>query len=122
MSIFIHCVTDLQFGHIDRIIRETGKDFEDREHIIYVNAAYKDDSTVLGKLIHDFTFSDPDDMMIPEISRNANEWKNTKKGVDSMCKLVEDYVREEKNNLTNVIKKAPFGVLFCGKISVRCPC
>ena len=89
--------------HINGIIQETGKNFEDRDHIIYINAAYKDSSTVLGKLIHDFTCRDPKDMLIPEISRTANEWKNTKKGVDGMCKPVEEYAKEyaEKEKIRN---------------------
>ena len=39
--------------------------------------------------------SDPKDMIVPEIAEYANEWKNTKKGVDGMCKAVEDYAKEK---------------------------
>lgn len=47
---------------IDRQITNTGKAFDDGEHIIYVNGANKDASTELGKLMHDFFCTDPDDM------------------------------------------------------------
>ncbi len=40
---------------------ENGVPFGDDAHIIYVNAAYQDD-TPLGKLMHDFRCVDPDEM------------------------------------------------------------
>ena len=44
--------------------------------------------------------SDPKDMIVPEIAECANMWKNTKKGVDGMCKAVEDYAKEKELNKT----------------------
>ena len=44
---------NLPIYHFDRIIRETGKMFNDESHIIYVNSQIKDE-TALGKLMHDF--------------------------------------------------------------------
>ena len=92
--------------HIDRIVREINEEFKDGEHIIYINASYKDDTTKLGKLVHDFLCSDPKDMIVPEISKCANEWKNTKKGVDSMCAEVERYANEKAlEKTTNFVIK-----------------
>ena len=81
--------------HVDRIIREIDEEFRDGEHIIYLNASYKNKNWELGKLLHDFMCSDPKDMVLPEISECAYEWKNTKKGVDSMCAEVEKYATEK---------------------------
>ncbi|HAG05102.1 MAG TPA: hypothetical protein DCG28_06620 [Lachnospiraceae bacterium] len=81
--------------HVDRIIREIDEEFRDGEHIIYLNASYKNKNSELGKLLHDFMCSDPKDMVLPEISECAYEWKNTKKGVDSMCAEVEKYATEK---------------------------
>ena len=81
--------------HIDRMVREINEEFKDGEHIIYINASYKDDTTILGNLLHDFMCSKPEDMIVPEIAECANEWKNTKKGVDSMCAEVEKYANEK---------------------------
>ena len=39
---------------IERVIRETNETFNDGTKIIYVNTSYKDTSTKLGQLIHDF--------------------------------------------------------------------
>ena len=51
--------------HIDRIVRETGNLFDDREHIIYVNGSYTDVSTELGQLMADFRERDPSKMVSP---------------------------------------------------------
>lgn len=53
---------------IDRQITNTGKAFDDGEHIIYVNGENKDASTELGKLMHDFFCTDPDDMHYKELA------------------------------------------------------
>lgn len=39
--------------HIDRVIKETGENFGDEAHILYVNGAYRDESPI-GILMHDF--------------------------------------------------------------------
>ena len=58
----------LPIAHIDRIIRENGKEFGDEEHFIYVDSS-KDDGGELGRLMH--------------------ELKETEKGVEHMCKEME---------------------------------
>jgi hypothetical protein len=40
--------------YIERIIKETKEEFGDGSHIIYVNGAYKDDDSAIGRMIHDF--------------------------------------------------------------------
>lgn len=63
--------------HVDRIVREIDEEFKNGEYIIYINALYKDDTTELGKLVHDFLCSDTKDMVVPEIAECVNSWKNT---------------------------------------------
>ena len=56
---------------IERMNMATGELFNDREHILYVNGAYRDDSD-LGKLMHDFSCWNPDEMhfeMLKAITR-----------------------------------------------------
>lgn len=43
---------DLPIYHIDKTIRENGKNFESGQHIIYVNSKKQED-TELGRLMHD---------------------------------------------------------------------
>ena len=47
--------------HFERRLAETGEYFGDGSHILYVNGAFRDDSP-LGKLMHDFSCTDPNDM------------------------------------------------------------
>lgn len=54
----------LPIYHIERTIQETGMPFGDGAHIIYVNSQIKDD-TKLGRLMQDFTCTNPDDMNYP---------------------------------------------------------
>ena len=77
---------------------ETQKDlvrlpFEDRQYILYVNASYKGDDDI-GRLMHDFLCSDPDDMFTEMLAEKARYLKTDPKGVDIMCKAMED-LREE---------------------------
>lgn len=67
--------------------------FEDRQHILYVNASYKGDNP-LGRLMHDFMCADPDEMYTPLLADKARYLKTDPKGVESMCKAMEE-LREE---------------------------
>ena len=79
----------LPIYHIDRIIRETGSDFGDESHIIYVNAQIRDE-TALGRLMHDFACTDPQDMYYDLLARRVHYFKADEKGVAAMCKVMED--------------------------------
>ena len=76
--------------HIDRIVRETGNMFDDREHIIYVNGSYTDVSTELGQLMADFRERDPSKMASPILRERARYFKEAPEGVDIMCRAVEE--------------------------------
>lgn len=84
--------------HVDRFIQETEEFFCDGSHIIYVNATYRDDSD-LGKLMHDFNCSNPDDMNYQVLAQTARYYKEDKEGISTMCKAVEDMIREEKKSM-----------------------
>lgn len=79
--------------HIDRYIKETEEIFGDGSHIIYVNAAYRDD-TELGKLMHDFSVTEPDDMNYKVLADAANYYKKDKEGIQTMCKAMEDMITD----------------------------
>ena len=79
---------------IERINTKTNKLFNDGEHIIYINASYKDDTTPLGKLLHDFLCSDPNEMKTPELAERTRTFKETPKGVSYMCEIIEKLQEE----------------------------
>ena len=97
---------------IDRQITNTGKAFDDGEHIIYVNGADKDASTELGKLMHDFFCTDPDDMHYKELADKVRYFKEDEKGVAAMCKVMEDMRNEavEKDRIQNAIEMLKDGL------------
>ncbi len=85
----------LPIYHIDRIVRETGKPFDDGSHIIYVNAQHKND-TPLGKLMHDFSCTGAEDMNYPVLAERVRYFKEDVKGATTMCREVEQLAKEER--------------------------
>ncbi len=79
---------------IDRQITTIGEPFDDGEHIIYVNGENKDSATELGKLMHDFYCTDPDDMNYTLLADKARYFKEDEEGVAYMCKVMEDMRNE----------------------------
>ena len=67
--------------------------FGDGSHILYVNGKYRGDDEI-GKLIHDLSCTDPDDMNNEALADRARYYKKNEKGVMAMCKIMEDIARE----------------------------
>ena len=84
--------------HINRIIEETGKAFDDGAHIIYVNGAYQDNSP-LGLLMHDFSCKNPADMHYKLLADRTRYFKENEKGVAAMCKIMEELIDNEKKEI-----------------------
>ena len=85
----------LPIYHVDRVIRETGELFEDESHIIYVNSQIKDD-TELGKLMHDFSCTKPQDMYYKILADRVRYFKEDEKGVLTMCREMENMRKAER--------------------------
>ncbi len=87
----------LPIYNIERIITQTKKLFGDDSHIIYINGAYKNYDSEIGKLIFDFLCRDPAQMKNQEIAELTKFFKNGK-GKTTMFKKVssayEDGVAE----------------------------
>ncbi len=80
--------------HIDRMIKETGKPFNDMAHIIYVNGENRS-KTKLGKLMQDFHCTEAKDMYYKLIADRVRYFKETQKGRNEMCAIVEEYAAEK---------------------------
>lgn len=80
---------------VERVNITTGKPFADGEHILYVNGEYRDDSDI-GKLMHDFNCTDAADMNFKLLADRTRYLKENPKGVNEMCKVIEDMRREER--------------------------
>ena len=101
--------------HIDRVIKETGELFGDEEHIVYVNGAYQDESP-LGKLMHDFSCSNPEDMYYKLLADRTRYFKEDEKGVAEMCELMEDLVDSGKKDDR---EEKALRMLNSGRISIE---
>ena len=85
----------LPIAHIDRIIRENGKEFGDEEHFIYVDSS-KNDGGELGRLMHDFRVKEAKEMQAGALKDRVRELKETEKGVEHMCKEMEQLCDEAR--------------------------
>lgn len=103
----------LPIYHIERTIQETGMPFGDGAHIIYVNSQIKDD-TKLGRLMQDFTCTNPDDMNYLVLAQRVRYFKEDTKGVATMCRAFEE-VREEGERRKAI--EATKRLLLGGKLS-----
>ena len=73
---------------IQRMNLTTGKPFHDGAHILYVNGEYRGDSDI-GKLMHDFNCTDPDEMKIELLAQGTRYLKESPEGVSEMCREME---------------------------------
>ena len=97
---------------IEDVNRTTGKPFNDRRHIVYVNASYNDLTTEIGKLMHDFLCDNPDEMLCKPMAERADYLKRHQKGASEMCDITEEIreegrreVREEMRGLTEELRE-----------------
>ena len=78
---------------VERCFLESGEVFGDGSHILYVNGAYRDE-TPIGKLMHDFSCTDPANMYYDELAERVRFFKEDKEGISIMCKAMEDMRNE----------------------------
>lgn len=64
--------------------------FDDGCNIMYINGDYRG-KDALGKLMHDFSTPDADKMYYAELASKVRYHKQDSKGVQTMCKVVEEY-------------------------------
>ncbi len=81
--------------HIRRYVEtDEGKElFGDGSHILYVNGKYRGNDEI-GRLMHDFSCADPDEMNYETLAKRARYFKQDEEGVKAMCKMLEDMRNE----------------------------
>ncbi|MBQ9275326.1 MAG: hypothetical protein IJ228_10960, partial [Succinivibrio sp.] len=79
---------------IERMMMELKQPFNDGSHIVYVNGESRDSATALGRLMHDFFCTDPDDMYYPELANKARYFKENAKGVATMSSVLDEMKKE----------------------------
>ncbi|MCM1184063.1 MAG: PD-(D/E)XK nuclease family transposase [Roseburia sp.] len=78
---------------VERCFLDTKERFADGTHILYVNGAYRDDTPV-GRLMHDFSCTDAADMYYGVLADRVRFFKESREGVQIMCKVMEDMRNE----------------------------
>ena len=84
--------------HIDKVIRENGKPYDDGAYTIYVNGVYQGEDN-FGKLAHDFSCTKADEIYYKPFADGVRHFKETKEGREIMCESFErlaDKVAEER--------------------------
>ncbi len=70
-----------------------GREFDDGAHILYVNGKYRGESEI-GKLMHDFSCTNADDMNFSLMAERIKYLKEDQEGVQEMSKILEDLRNE----------------------------
>ena len=105
--------------HIGRYIFDTSESFDDGSHILYVNGAYRDE-TPIGKLMHDFSCTDPASMYYDELAERVRFFKESKEGVAIMCKIMEDMRNESlKEGEKKGMRAAALRMIEAGKYALE---
>lgn len=78
---------------VRRTFEDTADPFDDGAHILYVNGECQSDSP-LGRLMHDFFCTNPNDMYSEVLAERARFFKEDEKGVTAMCRVMEELYNE----------------------------
>lgn len=82
---------------VNRYFEDTKELFDDGNHIIYVNGAYKNDESPIGKLMHDFRCTNSIDMFYQELREPVHYYKETEGGRAIVCEAIETYGNDKRN-------------------------
>ena len=74
---------------VRRTFEDTKEVFNDGTHILYVNGECQSESP-LGRLMHDFFCSDPNDMYSDVLAERVRFFKEDEKGVAAMCNVMKE--------------------------------
>ena len=74
---------------VRRTFEDTEEVFNDGTHILYVNGECQSKSP-LGRLMHDFFCSDPNDMYSDVLAERVRFFKEDEKGVAAMCNVMKE--------------------------------
>ena len=104
---------------IERCFLGTGERFEDGSHILYVNGAYRS-NTPIGKLKHDFSCTDAADMYYGTLANRVRFFKESKEGIEIMCKAMEDMRNESlQEGIREGMKATARRMLAAGKYALE---
>ena len=89
--------------HVKRRIRETGADFADGSHILYVNGMYKGKDEI-GDLMHDFHCTRAEDMRYPILAERVRYLKESEGGRETMSGALAEWKAEWKREVAKELE------------------
>lgn len=95
----------LPMYHVENKIAELDDEpFQDGGYIIYVNGEFRDLSTPVGQLMHDFACVEAGDILNPVLRERVRYLKESKGGTIEMCELVEEYAEKKAKRRVMQVK------------------
>ena len=88
--------------HCRTVIEETNDAVDNGLKEIYVNTAINDGSTI-AELMECFLQEQVDNKKFPLLSNRVWYFKNDEGGINTMCKIVEDYVVEQNKDVLKIM-------------------
>ena len=79
---------------VERMVRGSDRTFQDGSHIIYVNSSMTDETTPLGRLMHDFRCANPDEMYYDVLAERTGRFKKTEEGESTMNAALDALIRD----------------------------
>lgn len=83
------------YYRVERVALEAEQLFGYRAHILILNGEYRDD-TEYGMLMHNMFCTDASQMLLKPMADAVGNLKNNLEGVKAMCKELEDYVNQAR--------------------------
>ena len=96
-------------------MQETGEDFCDKAHILYINGQYRG-SDAVGRLMEDFFAADPSKMNYKELADRAKYFKEPGKGAEIMSDIMGDF---EKEIVRRQAHETALRFILAGKLSLK---
>ena len=104
--------------HVERIVQELQRPFDDGAHILYVNGANRED-TPLGRLMQDFFCERPEQMNYKELAKRADYFKAEAEGVNTMCELMEKFGEKKlEEGRIESARRTATALLALGKLTL----
>ena len=91
--------------HVDSVIRETNERVDDGLERIFVNTAVKDGTTI-SEYMDCFLQKEVDNEKFPELTRRMKYLKIEEGGMQSMCEVMERYIKQAIKEVEEEAEKA----------------
>lgn len=106
--------------HAENRIKELDNEpLGDGGYIVYINGQYRNTDSPIGRLMHDFFCSNPEEMLTPILRDRVRYLKETERGQLEVCELMERIVAEEVEKANEVQAKTIAEKMYKKKMPVE---